>query len=68
MAWENYMNDKGELKINDKVDVIDFIINILRDHERKLDYLIGRLEMLCHEQEERMRKQNHVLLRSLESE
>ena len=62
------MNDKGELKINDKVDVIDFIINILRDHERKLDYLIGRLEMLCHEQEERMRKQNNVLLRSLESE
>lgn len=62
------MNDNGELTINDKVDVIDLIINILRDHEEKLDYLIGRLEMLCQEQEERMRKQNHVLLRSLESE
>ena len=68
MAWENSMNDNGKLTINDKVDAIDFIINILRDHERKLDYLIGRLEMLCQEQEERMRKQNNVLLRSLEPE
>lgn len=68
MAWETYMDNDGKLTINDKVDVIDFIISVLRDHERKLDYLIGRLEMLCHEQEERMRRQNHVLLRSLESE
>ena len=68
MAQGNYMNASGELTIKDKVDAIDFIINILRDHETKLDYLIGRLEMLCHEQEERMKKQNHVLLRSLDSE
>jgi hypothetical protein len=28
----------------DKVDVIDFIINVLREHEKTLDELVGRLE------------------------
>ena len=28
----------------EKIDVLDMLINILREHEAKLDELVGRLE------------------------
>jgi len=28
----------------EKIDVLDLLINILQDHERKLDELVSRLE------------------------
>ena len=29
---------------DEKIDVIDLIINVLKDHEKKLDELVSRLE------------------------
>jgi len=37
----------------EKLDVLDFIINILREHERSLDNLVVRLEFLFQELERR---------------
>ena len=42
---------ESQTSIKEKMDVLDFIINILREHERTFDTLIKRLEMLCQEQE-----------------
>ena len=30
----------------EKIDVLDLIINVLKEHEKKLDELIGKLECL----------------------
>ena len=35
------------MSFTEKVDVLDLIINILRDHEERLDALVGRMEALC---------------------
>jgi hypothetical protein len=32
------------MSVNTKLDTLDFIINILLEHEKKLDLLIDRLE------------------------
>ena len=34
-----------------KIDVLDLLINILKEHERKLDELVGRIERLLEEAE-----------------
>ena len=34
-----------ESDFDEKIDVIDLIINVLKDHEKKLDELVSRLEM-----------------------
>ena len=35
------------MSFTEKVDVLDLIINILRDHEERLDALVARMEALC---------------------
>jgi hypothetical protein len=35
------------LSFTEKVDVLDLLINILREHEEKLDTLVGRMEAMC---------------------
>ncbi len=35
-----------EISFDDKIDVMDLIINVLKDHESKLDELVSRLENL----------------------
>jgi len=50
--WEGSNNwgfPKGDIMgsedgYDDKIDVIDFIINVLKEHEKKLDELVSRLE------------------------
>jgi len=32
-------------KFGNKITVIDFVINVLQEHEKKLDYLTERLEV-----------------------
>lgn len=32
--------------MDERIDVIDFVINALKEHEKKLDALVGRLEEL----------------------
>ena len=32
-----------------KLDVLELLINILKEHERKLDELVGRIERLLEE-------------------
>ena len=51
---ENQISAKG------RMDVLDFIIKILREHERTLDTLIGRLEMLCQEYEHRILREEYA--------
>jgi hypothetical protein len=39
------LKDKGDrMSFDDKVDVIDLIINVLREHEKSLDALVAKLE------------------------
>ena len=45
--------------LKEKLDVLDFIINILREHERTLDNLIGRLEILYEEFERKSIRQEY---------
>jgi hypothetical protein len=52
--------------IQTKLDVLDFIISVLREHERILDNVVERLEMLCDEQENRLLREK-LLLASLSS-
>ncbi len=42
--WESAMGI--ERNFEDKIDVMDLIINVLKDHETKLDELVSRLESL----------------------
>ena len=43
------MNKQGEFTT--KVNVLDLLINILKEHERRLDELVGRIERLLKEAE-----------------
>ena len=52
-AWLNEL-EKNQTMIKEKLDVLDFIINTLREHERTLDTLIGRLEILSQERERKL--------------
>jgi hypothetical protein len=40
------MNVKGEVNVKEKMDALDLIINVLRDHEKALDDLERRFEKL----------------------
>jgi len=39
------------MSFTEKMDVLDLLINILREHEVKLDELVGRIERLLKEAE-----------------
>lgn len=41
----------GVMGVEGKIDVLDFLINILREHERTLDGLLERLETVSQELE-----------------
>lgn len=45
--------------LKEKLDVLDFIINILREHERNLDDIVGRLEVLFQEFERKSIRQEY---------
>ncbi len=40
------------MSFNEKIDVLDMIIGVLRDHEKTLDTQIARLEKLLNRREE----------------
>lgn len=42
------------MSLFDKVEVMDFLINVLKDHEKSLDFLISRAENVLVEREERL--------------
>jgi len=56
------------MSVREKMDVLDFIINILREHEITLNNLVRRLEMLCQEFERRIMRERYdtVSLRTQE--
>jgi len=35
------------MSYTEKIDVLDLLINILKEHEAKLDELVTRLEAVC---------------------
>lgn len=43
--------------LKEKLDVLDFIINILREHEKSLDDVVGRFETLFQELERKSLRQ-----------
>ena len=47
----------------DKVEVMDFLINVLKDHEKNLDILISRAENLLDENEPHKLMQNQPSLK-----
>lgn len=52
MVIEQQSGDK--MSLFDKVEVMDFLINVLKDHEKSLDSLITRAENVLAENEERL--------------
>lgn len=48
--------------LKEKMDVLDFLINILREHEKSLDNLVGRFEILFQELERRSMTQKYDLV------
>jgi hypothetical protein len=42
----NKMDQQIEMSYSDRIDVIDMIISVLKDHEGSLDDLVARLESL----------------------
>ena len=34
-------------KFGNKIDAVDFVINVLQEHEKKMDYLVERLETVA---------------------
>ena len=34
-------------KFGNKIEAVDFVINCLQEHEKKLDYLVERLEVIA---------------------
>ena len=34
-------------KFGNKIDAVDFVINVLQEHEKDLDYLVERLEAVA---------------------
>jgi len=53
---------ESQTGVKERIDVLDFIIKILQEHERSLDTLIGRLEMLCQEQELSIKREKYAPL------
>jgi len=49
------------MSLFDKVEVMDFLINVLKDHEKSLDVLISRAENVLAENEERFSLQRGSL-------
>ena len=35
------------MSFTEKIDVLDLIINVIKEHEEKLDELVERLELIC---------------------
>ena len=35
------------MSFTEKIDVLDLIINVVKEHEEKLDELVERLEKIC---------------------
>ena len=35
------------MSYTEKIDVLDLIINVVKEHEEKLDQLVERLEVIC---------------------
>jgi len=35
------------MSYTEKIDVLDLLVNILKEHEEKLDTLVTRLEVVC---------------------
>lgn len=34
-------------RFGNKIDAVDFVINVLQEHEKKMDYLVERLEVVA---------------------
>ena len=49
------------MSLFDKVEVMDFLINVLKDHEKSLDALISRAENVLVENEEKLGKDGNSL-------
>lgn len=47
------------MNVKAKIDVLDFIIHVLREHERKLDSLVGRLETISQELDYWIKRQKY---------
>ena len=59
--WGGLMSAKeSQISVKERLDVLDFIIKILREHERTLETLIGRLEMLCQEYEHSIMREKYA--------
>jgi hypothetical protein len=57
---EGFLSDKAGKRMShaDKVEVMDFLINVLKDHEKNLDILISRAENLLDENQPQKLMQN----------
>ncbi len=40
-------------EITEKMDVLDLLINVIREHEKRLDELVSRLEKITEEEDYR---------------
>lgn len=47
------------MNVKAKIDVLDFIIHVLCEHERKLDSLVGRLETISQELDYWIKRQKY---------
>ena len=52
--------------MSEKIDVVDFVISVLKDHERELDKVINKLAMLLKRQEKIHREEMELLKTLLE--
>jgi len=50
---------------NNKMDVLDFIVNVLIEHEKKLDNIIERLERYTEIMDDMIKKDNSLLATNL---
>ena len=46
MVVRPFNSDEGDSKFPEKIDVLELIINILGEHEKKLDELVTKLEVI----------------------
>jgi len=46
MVVRPFNNDEGYSKFPEKIDVLELIISILGEHEKKLDELVTKLEVV----------------------
>ena len=53
------MSLEKQRDIKEKIDVLDFIIHTLQEHEKTLDKLIGQLETLILEHERKITILSH---------